>query len=211
MYHNFLFHYNMLYIALVLLGTMANTSQRTFISKCDPEPSIISSDTFYDMIQYHADHVLTKNEDDVLGTYWIAPFEGGEFVMDLGCVGFVVGVELVNTVNCQNAGCDTIYSRDRATAAFKVYLGLAEAGPWTEVLSEELEDPRQDSLPLPLLTFSLPPTKARFIKFKLVSWYGDSGGLQYFAPLLPSLGQLVIALVSKTLSKHLFLRRWKDN
>ena len=203
----------MLYIALGLLGTMANNSQRTFISTiCDPEPSIISSDILWQSSEYYAQHVLTKNENDVVGTYWLAPIEGGEFVMDLGCVGLVFGVELVNTVNCRNDGCDTPYSRDRATAAFKVYLGLAEAGPWAEVLSEELEDPRQDSLPLPLLTFTLPPTKARFIKFKLVSWYGNGGGLQYFTPLLPSLGQLVSYYkVSKTLYKHLFPSRWKDN
>ena len=200
MYHDFIFYHTMLCIALGFLGTMANASQRTFISTiCDPEPSIISSDILWQSSEYYAQHVLTKNENDVVGTYWLAPSAGGEFVMDMGCVGFVVGVELINTVNCRNDGCDTPYSRDRATAAFKVYLGLAEAGPWTEVLSEELEDPRQDPLPLPLLTFSFPPMQARFIRFKLISWYGPSGGLQYFFPFL---GQLTKLLRDKGLSLY---------
>ena len=63
-----------------------------------------------------------------MGTYWIAP-DGmqGEFVMDIGSVNFpVFGVELINTVNCQNDGCtNTPYSRDRAARAFKVVLRSA--------------------------------------------------------------------------------------
>ena len=113
----------------------------------------------------------------------------GEFVMDMGSVVSVVGVELVNTMNCVNAMCNAGHSKNRATGAFKVYLAPAEAGPWTEVLSEELEDPRQDALPLPLLTFAFPPMEARFIRFNVVSWYGHGGGLQYFFPLLPFLGE----------------------
>ena len=157
------------------------------------KPTIISSDTFYGYENFDAKHVLTKNGDDILGTYWIAP-DGmqGEFVMDIGFVNFpVFGVELINTVNCQNDDCSSQFSRDRAAGGFKVYLAQAEAGPWTEVLSEELEDPRQDPLPLPLLTFSFPPMQARFIRFKLISWYGPSGGLQYFFPFLGQLTKLL--------------------
>ena len=111
--------------------------------------------------------------------------------MDMGSDVLVVGVELVNTVNCKDDGCQHQHSRDRATGAFKVYLAPAEAGPWTEVLSEDLEDPRQDPLPLPLLTFTFPPVQARFIRFKLISWYGPSGGLQYFFPFLGQLTKLL--------------------
>ena len=67
---------------------------------------------------------------------------------------------------------------------------VAYSGPWTEILSEELENPLDDPFPLPLLTFSFPPTVARFIRFRIVSWYGIGGALQYFYPLFPFLGQL---------------------
>ena len=156
-----------------------------FLAKPEHPPKIISADTYYGMEKYNAEHVLTRNGEDIAWTYWLAP-DGmqGEFVMDMSSVVLVMGVELVNTVNYQRAG----HQRDRATGAFKVYLALAEAGPWTEVLSEELEDPRQDPLPLPLHTFTFPPVQARFIRFKLISWYGPSGGLQYFYPFL---GQLI--------------------
>ena len=130
MYHDFIFYHTMLYITLGLIGTMANTSQRTFISTiCDPEPSIISSDILWQSSEYYAQHVLTKNENDVVGTYWLAPAEGGEFVMDMGSDALLVGVELVNTVNWR--------ARDRATRAFMVHLALAYSGPWTEILSGE--------------------------------------------------------------------------
>ena len=173
---------------------MVNSTQRTFFANPEPQPKIISSDTLdeYNSYEIHKpEHVLTRNGDDIRGSYWLAPNRmQGEFVMDMGSDVLVVGVELVNTVNCKDDGCQHQHSRDRATGAFKVYLAPAEAGPWTEVLSEELEDPRQDALPLPLLTFAFPPTEARFIRFTIVTWYGRSGALQYFFPLFPFLGQL---------------------
>ena len=83
---------------------------------------------------------------------------------------------------------------DRAAKAFKVQLALSEAGPWTEVLDEELEDPRSQAAPLPLQTFSFPLTEARYIRFLLLSWYGyGSGGLQYFAPVLTFLGMSLVS------------------
>ena len=61
------------------------------------------------------------------------------------------GVELVNTINGGRF--------DRAARAFKVQLAVSEAGPWTEVLDEELEDPRRKTAPLPLQTFTSPSLK----------------------------------------------------
>ena len=96
------------------------------------------------------------------------------------------GVELVNTINGGRF--------DRAARAFKVQLAVSEAGPWTEVLDEELEDPRRKTAPLPLQTFSFPLTEARYIRFLLLSWYGyGSGGLQYFAPVLTFLGMSLVS------------------
>ena len=163
---------------------MVNCTQRIFLASPDDKPKIISSDAYAGNAYYNAENVLTRTEDDLAGTMWVIPEGGqGEFIMDMGSVVLLLGVELVNTVNRDQG-------RDRATRAFKVHLALAYSGPWTEVLSEELQNPLQDPLPLPLLTFTFPPTQARFIRFKIVSWYGRSGALQYFFPLFPFLGQL---------------------
>ena len=55
------------------------------------------------------------------------------------------------------------------------------AGPWKQVLDQELEDSRQAADPLPLQTFPLTvATTSQFIKFELVSWYGHGGGLLHF-------------------------------
>ena len=156
---------------------MVNCTQRTFLAK-PGKLKIISSDSFAGLEQFNAERVLTRNEDEFGGQWVIAPGQG-EFIMDMGSDALVVGVELVNTGESA-----------RATRAFTVHLALADSGPWTEILSEELEDPKDDPLPLPLLTFSLPPTVARFIRFRIVSWYGGYGALQYFNPLFPFLGQL---------------------
>ena len=57
----------------------------------------------------------------------------------------------------------------------------AESGPWTEVLEEELEDSREQQDPLPLQTLDLSTeVTARFVKFELLTWWGNGGGLQYF-------------------------------
>ena len=77
----------------------------------------------------------------------------------------------------------------------KVYLGLVlilihlilasclsetEDGPWKMVLQTTLDDSRKQTDPLPEQEFSIAPTQGRFVKFELVSFYGNGGGLQYF-------------------------------
>ena len=57
----------------------------------------------------------------------------------------------------------------------------AVAGPWIPILDEELEDSRQMADPLPLQTFLLSKTTtSQYVKFELLSWWGQGGGLQYF-------------------------------
>ena len=48
------------------------------------------------------------------------------------------------------------------------------------VLQTTLDDSRKQTDPLPKQEFSIPSTKGRFVKFELVSYYGNGGGLQYF-------------------------------
>ena len=50
------------------------------------------------------------------------------------------------------------------------------------MLDTELEDSRRQTDPLPLQTIALDTgmVTAQFVKFELVSWWGNGGGLQYF-------------------------------
>ena len=115
--------------------------------------------------------------------YWITPNGvAGHFVLDLGCAVLVSGIELVNT---HNAG-----SRTRSTRGFTVSFSPSSTGPWTEVVSGELEDSRQQQDPLPLQTFSFSGVYARFVKFEITSCYDVWGGLQYFNVLNVLVGML---------------------
>ena len=53
-------------------------------------------------------------------------------------------------------------------------------GPWKEVVSETLEDSRQQKDPLPLQEFPFPSQIGRYVKLEVVSYYGHGGGLQQF-------------------------------
>ena len=53
-------------------------------------------------------------------------------------------------------------------------------GPWRPVLHTSLEDPRQQTDPLPLQAFSFPALAGRFVKLEVLSYYGKGGGLQFF-------------------------------
>ena len=48
-------------------------------------------------------------------------------------------------------------------------------------MQETLEDSRSQADPLPAQEFLLESSKAgRYVKFKMLSWHGSGGGLQYF-------------------------------
>ena len=91
----------------------------------------------------------------------------------------IAGIELVNT--------HKIYQR-YGTKGFTVSFSMTSSGPWTEVFSGELEDPRQHPDQWqPLQTFSFNAVYARFVKFEVTSSWDDWGGLQYFNVLLGKL------------------------
>merc|ERR1712098_807156 len=72
----------------------------------------------------------------------------------------------------------------RGTKDFKVFLGDNENGPWTEVLSSTLPDPigiDETIASAPLAVFGIEPKCAKFVKFKIMTYYGAGGGLQYFS------------------------------
>ena len=57
---------------------------------------------------------------------------------------------------------------------------LSENGPWREVVSETLEDSRQQKDPLPMQEFPFPAQAGRYVKLVIVSYYGAGGGVQFF-------------------------------
>ena len=80
---------------------------------------------------------------------------------------------------------------------------MESTGPWTEVFSGELEDPRQYQDPWqPLQTFSFNAVYARFVKFEVTSSYDDWGGLQYFN-VLPGKLEPPVSRIRKSDTKRI--------
>ena len=63
---------------------------------------------------------------------------------------------------------------------FDICFSISEAGPWVQILDRTLEDSRTQNDPLPLQTFNFNSVSAKYVKFKLISYWGKGGGLQYF-------------------------------
>ena len=123
---------------------------------------------------FSVDKLLTCSSPEVFKqNYWLAPDQetGSKFVLSLGQSTTVRNILLVNTHNG--------YHKDRASKEFKVFLSNAPEGPWTKVLHDQLPDSRNLD-PVPAKNFQILPTTAKFLKFKLISYWGSGGGLQYF-------------------------------
>ena len=57
----------------------------------------------------------------------------------------------------------------------------SEEGPWEKVFEKtDLDDSRQQKDPLPLQKYYFEAKNASFLTFKVISFYGGGGGLQYF-------------------------------
>jgi len=131
---------------------------------------------------FFARNVLTLDTDrggtGSNANYWLAEdaaVEDQGFTMSLGHSTTVWGVTLRNTHNS--------YDRGRSTKRFRI-LGSANAtGPWEELLVADLEDSRrQNPPPVQQLIFANPAVVS-FIKFELLEYWGNGGGLQYFVPI----------------------------
>lgn len=109
--------------------------------------------------------------------YWLAEERkaGSDqgFILYLGCNKTVVGVMLRNTHDAER--------RNSGTKRFQVLGSLSEDGPWKELLEESLEDSRQQDPP-PVQQFLFANSAVvSFIKFIMLDYWGEGGGLQYFA------------------------------
>ena len=86
-------------------------------------------------------------------------------------------IKFIFLVNTQNS-----IKKDRGTKTFKVFLSSNVDGIWEEALEGELEDSREMTEVKPN-KFKIKPTIARFVKFVLIDYWGNGGGLQYFTCL----------------------------
>ena len=91
------------------------------------------------------------------------------------CARPVQGFQIKN----KGKGTDTGF----ATKKFLVSGSFEKNGPWKTLIQDELID-TTGGRSAHLLNFTMDkPVKIKFLKFELVSFWGEGGGLQYFAPI----------------------------
>ena len=118
----------------------------------------------------------TRDLENKQANYWLAPTQSqGEFVLDLETEMVVNSIEIVNTHHAER--------RLRSARDVEVWVGLDLNDPWTFLGNASLPDSRNDPDPGILHEYEVvEPSSARYVKFRLISYYGDwGGGLQYFA------------------------------
>ena len=72
---------------------------------------------------------------------------------------------------------------DWSSKGFRVSGSKNENGPWEILVEDELDDNR-GKIPASLLDFTFKkPVEIQFLKFDLVSYWDQGGGLQYFAAI----------------------------
>merc|ERR1719500_766134 len=124
--------------------------------------------------RFKVDNVKSPSIPEVFGeNYWLGKdFKNGEFVLECATSVSLDTIELVNTRSGNH--------RDRGTKEFQVELSESEDGPWKTVVGPfSLRDPRKENYNQ-LYTYFFTPVKAKFVKFKMLSYYGFGGGLNYF-------------------------------
>ena len=154
------------------------------IGECHGGPIVISGDSLNS--DSAVEKLLTEDnrggKDEVKGTFWLAPSGStAEFVLELCPPRKVRTLTVVNTHAAE--------MRNRGTKEFKVYLG-EDTEDWTEVAHETFEDPRESTKTTEdevninwLTTKNIDVTddmEARYVRFELISFYGEGGGLQFF-------------------------------
>ena len=111
--------------------------------------------------------------------FWLAEqgkTRGESFTIKVDrCARRVQGFQIKN----KGKGTDTGF----ATKGFLVSGSFEKNGPWKTLIQDELID-TTGGRSAELLNFTMDkPVKIKFLKFELVSFWGEGGGLQYFAPI----------------------------
>ena len=134
---------------------------------------------------YEASNVLILGEVDAwqspsngLTNFWVAErgtTDGQGFTLRLDfCKRLIAGCQIKNMGNWYDG---------QNTKDFRVLGSTNKNGPWDPLLVSQLVDPRENSASLLSFTFE-EPVEIQFLKFELLSYWGDwGGGLQYFAAI----------------------------
>ena len=118
---------------------------------------------------------------------WFSPNEyiGHGFTLKLdSCRVNIAGIRLKNT-------CTT--HCNRATRAFRIQGILRDGGPWVHLLAGELEKPEKAPAPAPTVQklYFNETVEVQFLRFDLDSFWGVSGGLNFFQ-VIPVQGNLIV-------------------
>ena len=148
--------------------------------------------------RFPADSVLVLGESDELVSlqkynFWLAQLnktEGQGFTIKLDkCARMIAGCQIKN----KGAGAHP----NKATKSFRVSGSLNEKGPWQTLVEDELAD-TTGGFPAALLNFTFEkPVEIQFMKFDLISFWRDGGGLQYFAAI-PATGKSMSVRILKS-------------
>ena len=154
------------------------------LSYCDGGEVRIVNSTSYRW-DFSANNIFTLEDDQRQhgrANYWLTedgragPDQG--LVLDLGCLKTIVGIRLKNTKNMQHA--------DRGTKRFRLLASANDStdGSWEVILEQSLEDSRAQSPPPTLELMFQDSLIVRYIKFEMLEFWGNGGGLQHFAVIL---------------------------
>ena len=137
---------------------------------------------------HSARNVLILGEEDSkcngAPNYWLAEKKKTEdqgFTMKVdNCSRLIAGFKIKNKGQRDMT--------DWGTKDFRVSGSFNESSPWEPLMEARLNDTRGKSAPLLNFTFDK-PYLLQFLKFDLISYWGNQGGgLQYFAPI-PATGK----------------------
>ena len=126
--------------------------------------------------EFSAKNVLTLGKGSF--NHWMAEgrtSEGQGFTIKVDeCKRLIAGCHIKNRgIGISNWG----------TKEFRLSGSLNANGPWQILLEEELEDTTNNDHPK-IQNFSFrEPVEVQFLKFDLISYWGQGGALQYFAAI----------------------------
>ena len=141
-------------------------------SECEglQQPKVIESSSPHS--KYPIKEIFTDG-----GKYWLAAnnYTGPGFTLRLSSCELGIAGVLVKNVKHQT-------STKRATKDFKILGANDTAGPWKKLIEGKFGDPFSGNGPAPTIkTFYLTEaTTMKFIRFDIDSFWGISGGLDYF-------------------------------
>ena len=126
-----------------------------------------------------------------LTNFWVAErgkTTGQGFTLRVDtCKRLIAGCQIKNMGNWPDG---------QATKDFRVLGSMNENGPWDLLVVDQLADTRDKVTSVLNFTFTK-PVEIQFLKFELISYWGDwGGGLQYFAAIPATSKESINTIIS---------------